>query len=116
MGDRSLIVARLNPGGAAEIARLFAESDATTLPLDLGVQRRSLFRYADLYLHFVEFAGDRDGALRRAAGRADFTELSARLARHVTAYDPATWRSPADAMATEFYTWTPPRAPGDAGR
>jgi hypothetical protein len=116
MGDRSLIVARMNPGGAAEIARLFAASDATQLPLALGVRRRRLFSYADLYLHYVEFTGDRREALQRAAQRPDFKELSAQLAEHVAAYDPATWRSPADAMATEFYSWTPPHLSRGTGR
>ena len=107
MGDRSLIVARLNPGGAAEITRLFAESDRTELPRVLGVRRRHLFTFNDLYFHYVEFAGDRHDALRAAADRTDYKELSAALQPFVTAYDPATWRSPADAMATEFYRWTP---------
>lgn len=111
MGDRSLIVARLNPGATEDIARLFAESDAGELPYLLGVRRRHLFQYNDLYFHYVEFEGDRHDALRKAAGRADFKSLSVELDNFVTPYDPATWRSPADAMAGEFYSWTP-QAPG----
>lgn len=111
MSDRSLIVARMNPGGSQKIARLFAESDSGDLPEHLGVQRRHLFGYQGLYFHYVEFAGSRDAALRAAAGRPDFRELSVALDEHVTAYDPATWRSPADAMATEFYRWTPQGGP-----
>ena len=111
MSDRSLIVARLNPGGSRGIAKLFAESDSGELPRLLGVRRRHLFAYQDLYFHYVEFAGERHQALRAAAGRADFRELSVALDEHVTAYDPATWRSPADAMAGEFYRWTPEAGP-----
>ena len=105
MGERFLIVGRLSTGDTSGIARLFQVSDATELPSVLGVRRRHLFSYADLYFHYVEFAGDRDDALRRAATRPDFRQLSAQLADHVRPYDPATWRSPADAIATEFYGW-----------
>jgi hypothetical protein len=111
MSDRSLIVARLNPGGSQEIAKLFAASDSGDLPQILGVRRRHLFAYQDLYFHYVEFDGARHAALRAAAGRPDFRELSVALDEYVTAYDPATWRSPADAMATEFYRWTPQGGP-----
>jgi hypothetical protein len=96
MGDRSLIVARLKPGGAPDVARLFAASDGTDLPHALGVRRRHLFG-----------SGDPGQALRRAAERVDFQRLSADLAEFVSPYDPATWRGPADAMATEFYGWVP---------
>jgi len=116
MVDRSLIVARIDPAHTAEIARLFAESDATELPHVLGVRSRHLFNYRDLYFHYVEFEGDRHEALRAAAGRADFQRLSRDLSPYARAYDPATWRSPADAMATEFYSWAPAAAPVRGGR
>ena len=32
--------------------------------------------------------------------------ISNDLKAHIEAYDPATWRSPADAMATRFYHWS----------
>lgn len=106
MPDRSLIVARMDPARSAEVAGLFAESDRTDLPAVLGVRRRHLFRYGDgLYFHYVEFDGDRTAALRTAAGRGDFRSLSADLDAYIQPYDPATWHSPADAMATEFYRW-----------
>ena len=107
MADRSLIVARIDPADAPHIARLFAESDSTELPHVLGVRSRHLFHYQDLYFHLVEFGGDRHEALRRAAGRSDFRALSDALGPYARAYDPRTWRSPADAMATQFYSWSP---------
>lgn len=107
MPDRILIVARLAPGSAGEVARLFAESDSGELPHVLGVTRRELFTYRDLYFHHVEFSGDADEALRTARGREDFQQLSKELSPYVTPYDPATWRSPADAVAQRFYQWTP---------
>ncbi|MGK5552515.1 TcmI family type II polyketide cyclase [Actinomadura kijaniata] len=106
MSDRTLIVARLRPGGANGAARLFGESDATELPHVLGVARRHLFHFHGLYFHYVEFDGDARAAVERARGRADFQELSDGLQDYVMAYDPETWREPKDAMATEFYRWT----------
>jgi cyclase len=103
--DRILIVARLASGGSDEVARLFAESDAGELPRALGVTRRDLFLYRDLYFHHVEFDGPADVAMGKARERGDFRELSDRLGAFVTPYDPATWRSPADAMAQRFYHW-----------
>lgn len=107
MPDRILIVARLAPGGSGEVARLFAESDAGELPHTLGVARRDLFHYRDLYFHHVEFDGPAGDAMATARERDDFRRLSEELSPFVTPYDPATWRSPADAMAERFYHWTP---------
>lgn len=108
MCSRILIVARLKPEGRAdEVARLFAASDATELPRALGVTRRNLFLYRDLYFHYVDFDGDSTNAMAIARSRADFWQLSVGLEAHITPFDPSTWRSPADAMASEFYSWTP---------
>ncbi|GLW66206.1 hypothetical protein Arub01_44500 [Actinomadura rubrobrunea] len=107
MSDRTLIVARLKPGGADGVARLFAESDASELPRALGVVRRHLYQFHGLYFHYVEFEGDARAAVERARKRADFQKLSDDLQAYVMAYDPATWRTPKDAMAEEFYRWTP---------
>jgi hypothetical protein len=104
--NRSLIVARLEPGGAQDVARLFAASDTGELPHSLGVTRRHLFQYRDLYFHYIEFSGAPGQAMAQARERDDFTLLSKQLEDYVKPYDPATWRSPADAMAQEFYAWT----------
>ncbi|TKA11211.1 TcmI family type II polyketide cyclase [Actinacidiphila oryziradicis] len=107
MSDRALIVARMNPENAPNIAGLFADSDTGELPGLLGVRRRHLFAYRDLYFHYVEFEGDHRSALRAAAGREDFVDLSRKLRPYVDPYDPDAWTSPADALAAEFYCWTP---------
>ncbi|GAA3410817.1 TcmI family type II polyketide cyclase [Streptosporangium vulgare] len=107
MPDQILIVARLSPGGSGEVSRLFGESDAGELPRALGVTRRDLFLYRDLYLHHVEFEGSAAEAMALAREREDFLRLSADLDPHVRPYDPDTWRGPADAMARRFYHWTP---------
>ncbi|WP_307797871.1 TcmI family type II polyketide cyclase [Actinoplanes flavus] len=106
MSDRILIVARIKPDASPDVARLFAASDAGPLPHALGVTRRHLFQYRDLYFHYAEFDGDSREAVSRARERDDFRDLSTALDAYITPYDPATWRSPADAMAQSFYTWT----------
>lgn len=112
MTDRILIVARLEEGSADEVARLFAASDRTDLPRALGVTRRDLFQYQGLYFHSAEFDGSAREAMTTARERQDFRHLSEELSSFVTPYDPSTWRSPADAMARAFYTWTPDRVRG----
>ncbi|WTW98617.1 TcmI family type II polyketide cyclase [Streptomycetaceae bacterium NBC_01309] len=107
---RSLIVARMHPGASDDVADIFAASDRGELPGLVGVTGRSLFRFGDdLYLHLIE--ADRPPAVGVAevAGHPEFRAVSDRLSAHVSAYDPATWRGPKDAMAQEFYRWERPR-------
>lgn len=103
---RTLIVARMLPGAAPNITTIFRGSDTTTdLPDKIGVRGRSLFQFGDLYLHLVE--GDRPlgPAVSAAREHPEFQRISAALRPWVHAYDPHTWREPADAMAHEFYRW-----------
>lgn len=102
----NLIVARMQPRSAAEVARLFAAFDATEMPQRMGTLRRQLFSYQGLYFHLQDFATDTGGQRIEAAKTdARFVGISAELKPFIAAYDPATWRSPADAMAERFYTW-----------
>ncbi|WFE29231.1 TcmI family type II polyketide cyclase [Solwaraspora sp. WMMD791] len=101
---RTLIVARLQPGHADRVAEVFGESDRTELPHLLGVRSRSLFTFHDLYFHLIDSDQDLGPGLARHRDHPLFTEVSDRLAAHISAYDPG-WRGPADAMATEFYRW-----------
>ena len=102
---RGAIVARIKPGSRDAVARIFAESDSTELPRLARVRHRSLFAYGDVYIHVVEFEGPVDEAIGRVTDHPLFREVSARLDPHIEPYDPATWRSPKDAMAEEFYAW-----------
>ncbi|WP_327344532.1 TcmI family type II polyketide cyclase [Streptomyces europaeiscabiei] len=102
---QSLIVARMTPGAAPDIAKIFEESDRGELPHLIGVSRRSLFQFDDVYLHLVESERDPTPAIMKLAGHPEFRGISERLSAYVTAYDPATWRSPKDAMANRFYQW-----------
>jgi cyclase len=107
--SRTLIVARMKPGSEKAIKHIFADSDAGELPRMLGVRERRLYHFHDLYFHSIE--SDEDLALPLTEVRAHplFADINEKLSEHITAYDPATWRSPSDAMAREFYLW---RVPG----
>ncbi|WP_031488002.1 TcmI family type II polyketide cyclase [Streptomyces bicolor] len=102
----TLIVARMDPDSSVDVAKLFAEFDAGDMPHRMGTRRRQLFSYRGLYFHLQDFDSDNGGELIEQA-KADprFIRISDDLKPFIEAYDPATWRSPADAMATRFYHW-----------
>lgn len=102
---QTLIVARMAPGSAPDIAKVFAESDRGELPRLVGVTGRSLFQFDDVYMHLIESERDPGPAIARLAGHPEFRGISEQLAAHVVAYDPDTWRGPKDAMAQRFYRW-----------
>jgi len=93
------------PGAEPEVARIFAESDRTSLPGDIGVRERGLYTLRDLYVHVVDFDGEAQSAMAAANAHDGFHEVSDRLRPYVLPYDPETWRSPRDAMAHRFYHW-----------
>lgn len=101
----TLIVARMKPGAAADVERIFAESDAGELPHLIGVRERRLYRFHDLYMHYLLADDDVRRPLAEVRGHPLFQDINTRLSAHITAYDPQTWRGPEDAMAHEFYTW-----------
>ena len=101
----TLIVARMAPDSAPAIADVFASSDRGELPHLVGVARRSLFQFGDVYLHLIEAEQDPAPAIAKLTGHPEFRSTSDRLAAYVSAYDPQTWRSPKDAMARCFYRW-----------
>lgn len=102
----TLIVARMHPGSAQDVAAIFASFDATDMPARMGTRRRELFSFHGLYFHLQDFDDDSGGAAIEAA-RDDprFVRVSGDLKPYIEAYDPDTWRSPADAMASRFYHW-----------
>ncbi|MDA3645741.1 TcmI family type II polyketide cyclase [Saccharopolyspora indica] len=105
----TLIVARMDPASADEVAGLFAEFDRTELPGMMGTRRRQLFHYRGLYFHLQDFDSDDGGAnIERAKTHPLFKNISSDLRPFITAYDPETWRTPSDAMATRFYRWASP--------
>ncbi|MFF2847749.1 TcmI family type II polyketide cyclase [Streptomyces sp. NPDC058001] len=102
----TLIVARMDPAASIDVARVFAGFDATETPHRMGTRRRQLFSFRGLYFHLQDFDAD-DGGERIQGARSDprFVGVSAELKPFIEAYDPATWRSPADALAARFYSW-----------
>ncbi|MFJ7074690.1 TcmI family type II polyketide cyclase [Streptomyces sp. NPDC098781] len=101
----ALIVARMAPQSAKDIAGVFADSDRGELPHLVGVTQRSLFQFGDVYMHFIEAEQDPGPAIAKVAGHPEFVDISRRLETFVSPYDPQTWRSPKDAMAHCFYRW-----------
>ena len=103
---RSLIVARMNPGSATDIAKTFAASDDDgELPRLIGVTGRSLFQFGDVYLHLIEAERPPGPEVVKVSGHPEFRSISEQLAAYVHPYDPQTWKEPKDAMALEFYRW-----------
>jgi cyclase len=103
---RALIVARMSPGSAADIAETFAASDSGELPRLIGVTSRSLFQFGqDLYLHVIDAERPPGPEVAKLANHPEFRNVSEQLAAYVRPYDPQTWREPKDAMAREFYRW-----------
>jgi cyclase len=105
MTYRTVIVAKIEPGRQQQVAEIFGRSDATSLPHDLGVTGRSLYALDDVYLHVIEFGADPGSALQAAHQLPAFRKISDDLRPYISPYNPATWRSPQDAVATEFYRW-----------
>src|SRR5262249_28242133 len=102
----TLIVARMAAASSTDVAQLFSAFDATDMPHRMGTRRRQLFSYRGLYFHLQDFDADNGGELIETA-KTDprFVGISQDLKPFIEAYDPATWRSPADAMAARFYHW-----------
>ncbi|MFI0234841.1 TcmI family type II polyketide cyclase [Streptomyces sp. NPDC017086] len=102
----TLIVARMDPGSSGDVAKIFADFDRTEMPHRMGTRRRQLFHFRGLYFHLQDFDVDNGGELiREAKDDPRFIRISNDLKPYIEAYDPATWRSPADAMASRFYNW-----------
>lgn len=101
---RTLIVAKITPGAEGEVAGIWARSDQTELPGVAGVVRRQLFSLGDLYIHVLESERPGGQVLRSARAHEEFDRVSERLSPFISPYLPS-WQSPADAVATCFYSW-----------
>src|SRR4051812_35755298 len=105
--NRTLIVARIRPGTEPDVGRIFAASDATDLPAEIGVQERSLYSLHDVYVHVVDFAAGDQPPLERARALPGFRQVSRDLTPFISAYHPS-WERPQDAVARRFYHWRAP--------
>jgi cyclase len=106
--NRILIAAKMRPGAERDVARIWAESDATSLPHDVGVRERSLYSLHDLYIQVIDFDRDPAVAMADAVQHRGFHEISEQLRLYIAPYSP-TWRGPRDAQADRFYHWRPER-------
>jgi hypothetical protein len=104
--NQLVIVARIKPGAEPDVARIFAESDTTSLPAQMGVTGRWLYSLDDVYLHVMERTdGDFADTARDNHHEPAFAKIMEDLSPFIEAYNPATWRGPEDAVAKEFYRW-----------
>ena len=101
----TMIIAKMDPRDADDVAAVFGRYDATSMPHEIGVRHRSLFRFHGIYVHLIGFDRPPSEAMRIAQSLPDFGAVSEDLKPYIEAYDPA-WRSPQDAMAHRFYHWT----------
>lgn len=106
MAFRALWVLRMKPEHAGAVAELFAEHDRGDMPRSVGLTRRTLFRFHDLYMHLVEADTDMLSRLAAARDRPDFRYINGRLDEYLERYDPEHWRDMRDSMATPFYIWS----------
>jgi cyclase len=96
----------MDPNSSADVAQLFNAFDQTDMPHRMGTRRRQLFSFHGLYFHLQDFdAGNGGELIEEAKTDPRFIRISGDLKPFIEAYDPATWRSPADAMAKRFYCW-----------
>ena len=104
----TVIVNRVASAVIPEVARLFGELDATDFPFTMGTRRRQLFEYGGVYFHIQDFELENGYALIDQAWKeADprFIKICEELDPLVKKYDPDSWRSTADQVATRFYRW-----------
>ncbi|WP_210589427.1 TcmI family type II polyketide cyclase [Streptomyces sp. GESEQ-35] len=107
----TVIVNRMDPTVIPEVSALFAELDATDFPHHMGTRRRQLFSLDGVYFHLQDFTtSDGYALIDHAWKEADprFIKICRELEPLVKVYDPASWRSTADQVATRVYRWEVP--------
>jgi cyclase len=103
-----VFVDRMDPGRAADVARVWDEHDRTGLPTRIGVIGRTLFHFNGLYVHLVESADHRGdelaGRIVAAGHDPDYVEVRDHLSRYLRPYSPEC-TGLLSTRATEFYRW-----------
>jgi cyclase len=103
--EMTVIVGRMKPGAEADVARIFADSDAGALPAELGVTGRWLYSIDDVYVHLLEQEASIAATTRNNHDQPAFTEIMNELSPYIGPYRPDSWRGPQDAVAKVFYRW-----------
>ncbi|MEU0135843.1 TcmI family type II polyketide cyclase [Streptomyces sp. NPDC006296] len=86
-----------------EVSRLFAESDATDIPRNMGTLRRQIYLWRGIYLHVQDFAEPDAIKVISAVwteGDPRFLQLVDDLTQVIPPYDPE-----GNSLATRFYHW-----------
>ena len=102
---QTMIIAKMAPADADDVAAVFGRYDATSMPHEIGVRNRSLYTFHDIYVHLIDFDRPPAEAMRIAQSLPSFRAVSDELRPFIEPYDP-NWRTPQDAMARRFYHWT----------
>ena len=106
--QRALLVMKMSPADAPEVADIFGDHDRTGLPEEIGAVSRTLFSYHGLYFHFVEAPDDIGGDLMDrifdSRSHPHFADTSRRLKPLLSPYAP-NWQTLYDSKASEFYRW-----------
>ncbi|MFB7719008.1 TcmI family type II polyketide cyclase [Nocardia sp. NPDC056100] len=111
---RALFVRRMATAHIPDVTALFDAHDRTRLPGAIGVTRRTLFHFHDLYFHLVE--ADRDMVANVRTHRDDprLRMLDSGLARYLAPYE-ASAPTMGDSQARVFYSWSPTATAAPAG-
>lgn len=104
MKHKILMIGRVPAGNEPKIAEVFGEHDATSLPREIGAQRRVLYSFRGLYVHLVEAEHDFSQKLYENRLHPLFQETNRRMADLITPYDPE-FPTMRDAQAKPFYVW-----------
>jgi hypothetical protein len=102
---QTMIIAKMSPADAGDVAAVFGRYDATSMQHEIGVRHRSLFQFHGLYVHLIGFDRPPAESMQVAQSLPAFRSVSDELKPYIEPYDP-NWRSPQDAMARRFYHWT----------
>jgi cyclase len=103
--ELTVIIGRIKPGAEPDVARIFAESDAGSLPAELGVIGRWLYSIDDVYVHLLEQDASMAEATRNNHDKPAFSKIMDDLSPYVSPYRADTWHGPQDAVAKVFYRW-----------
>jgi quinol monooxygenase YgiN len=108
---RAVMIRKMAPADRDAVAAAFREHDRTALPRRIGVARRTLLTYHDLYIHLVEGDASFQDNMYALRGDPAFREIDDRLAKLLVPYD-SERPSMRQAQAEEFYHWSddPPAA------
>ncbi|MDG4766474.1 TcmI family type II polyketide cyclase [Solwaraspora sp. WMMD406] len=101
----TVIVGRIKPGAEDNVARIFAESDAGTLPVEMDVTARWLYSIDDVYVHLLERSVPHSADDARIHDKPKFGKIMEELSPYISPYNQDAWRGPTDAVAKEYYRW-----------